>query len=181
MEKKKVEHQKENLTTTESQEQLVLSTVLSNSNSGTSRYLDCNISMDIRAGKIYDSVFRILGLEKGGDYTIGELITKFRNLGVRILYVGKIKMPPGDVDFSIKEEFTSGFRQRFLENVLFETQEEKNNFEAILKVIDHKVTIGQYAAVDTTGLLDAYSYITIFGSYEDSPDPVKIFVLEIPY
>lgn len=180
MESKK-KTKKENPTTMGLQEQLVLSTVLSDSNSGTSSYLDGNISMGIRAGKIYDSVFRILGIEKGGDYTIGELITKFRNLGISIHYVGKTKMPPGDVDFSIREEFTSGFRQRFLENVLFETEQEKMNFEAILKIIDKKVTVGNYVSIDSTGLEDSSSYITIFGLYEESPDPTQIFVLEMPY
>ena len=179
MKKKKGERQKGNLTTIGSQEQLVLSTVLSNR--GTSSCFGGNISMQIRAGDLYDSVFKALEVEKGKDYTIGELITKFRNLGISIHYVGKTKMPPGDVDFSISEEFTSGFRQRFLENVLFETEEEKMNFEAILKIIDKKATIGNYVSIDSTGLEDSSSYITIFGLYEESPAPIQLFVLEMPY
>jgi hypothetical protein len=163
------------------QEQHVQSIVRSNPNPGTSSYFNGNINMQLRGGDLYPYIFTQVGVKMGEDYTIGELITKFRNLGITIHYVGKTKMPPGDVDFSISEEFTSGFRQRFLENVLFETEEEKNNFEAILKIIDRKVTIGQHVSIDTTGLEDSASFLTIFGSYEDSPDPVQLFVLEIPY
>lgn len=187
---KKMEQQKENPTTMELQEQHVQSTVQSNlrelreglrSDPGTYLTLDDNISMQLRAGHLYDIIYKELEIEKGKDYTVGELITKFRNLGISIHYVGKTKMPPGDVDFSISEEFTSGFRQRFLENVLFETEQEKKNFEDILKIIDKKVTVGNHVSIDSTGLEDSSSYITIFGLYEESPDPTQIFVLEMPY
>ena len=189
MESKK-QKQKENPTTMELQEQHDQLTVRSNlrdlreglrSDPGTYLTLDDNISMQLRAGHLYDIIYKELEIEKGKDYTVGELITKFRNLGISIHYVGKTKMPPGDVDFSISEEFTSGFRQRFLENVLFETEQEKMNFEAILKIIDKKVTIGNYVSIDSTGLEDTSSYITIFGLYEESPDPIQVFVLELPY
>lgn len=182
-----MKEQKENPTTMELQEQHDQLTVRSNlrdelrSDPGTSLTLDGNISMQLRAGHLYDIIYKELEIEKGNDYTVGELITKFRNLGISIHYVGKTKMPPGDVDFSISEEFTSGFRQRFLENVLFETEQEKMNFEAILKIIDKKVTVGNYVSIDSTGLEDSSSYITIFGLYEESPDPTQIFVLEMPY
>jgi hypothetical protein len=163
------------------QEQHVQSIVRSNPNPGTSSYFNDNITMQLRGGDLYPYIFTQIEIERGKDYTVGELITKFRNLGIVIKYVGKTKMPPGDVDFSISEEFTSGFRQRFLENVLFETEEEKNNFESILKIIDKKVTIGQHVSIDSNGLEDSSSYLTIFGSYEDSHGPIQIFVLEIPY
>jgi hypothetical protein len=185
MEKKKVEHQKGNLTTTESQEQpdqlIALSNPVTFAPIGSSNIMNSSGGLGVSAKEVYDAIFGLLEIKKDHTYKIGDLIKHFRERDIDIKYVGKTKMPPGDVDFSISEEFTSGFRQRFLENVLFETTEEKNNFEAILKIIDKKVTIGQHVTIDSNGLEDSSSYLTIFGSYEDSPDPVQLFVLEIPY
>lgn len=180
--KSKTQKQKVNPITMVSQELLVPSIVQSNLyNFGTSKGFGDNISMPINAELIYDSIFNILELEKNRDYTVGELIIKFRNLGATIKYVGKIKMPPGDIDFSIKEEFTSGFRQRFLENVLFETQEEKNNFESILEIIDSKIRLSPHLSINHSDDFGTVTSISLYGWYHKTLNAENIFTIELSY
>ena len=186
MEKKKVERQKENPTTTESQEQPDLSIVLSNPvtfdpsvasnimiSSGGS-----DVSLGVSAKEVYGVIFGLLGIKKEHQYTIGDLIVHFRERNIRILSVGNIMMPPGDIDFSIRDQFTSGFRQRFLENVLFENDTEKRNFEDILKMIDDVATI-DHVCVETADYGKAF--LTIYGMLSVLPGSNRIITLEIPY
>ena len=184
MEKKKVEHQKENLTTMESQEQLDLSTVLSNSGTfdpnGASNIMNGSGGSGVSAKDVYNAIFGLLGIRKDISYTIGGLIKHLRERNINITWVGKIKMPPGDIDFSIRDQFTSGFRQRFLENVLFEDAAEKQNFEDILKMIDDTVTLHDitiHPAVNPGAHLSLFLY----GSVGDSPESIRVLGLEIPY
>jgi hypothetical protein len=181
MEKKKVEHQKGNLTITESQEQHVQSIVLSNSGtfdpSGASNIM---LSSGVSAKEVYDAIFGLLGIRKDISYTIGGLIKHLRERNINITWVGKIKMPPGDIDFSIRDQFTSGFRQRFLENVLFEDAAEKQNFEDILKMIDDTVTLHDITIHPTVNP-GAHLSLFLYGSVGDSPESIRVLGLEIPY
>lgn len=181
MESEKERGKKVNLTTMGSQEQP--DQLIALSNSGTSGLFATNISMissGVSANQIYDVIFGLLEVKKNHQYTIGGLIKHFRERNINIIRVGKIKMPPGDIDFSIRDQFTSGFRQRFLENVLFEDDEEKQNFEDILKMIDDVVTI-ELVCVDPEVNGTNKAHLTIYGMVNDSPDQTKMLVLEIPY
>jgi hypothetical protein len=184
MEKKKVEHQKGNLITMESQEQLVLSTVLSNNGTfvpiGASNIMNGSGGLGVSAKDVYGVIFGLLEIKKDHPYKMGDLIKHLRERNINITWVGKIKMPPGDIDFSIRDQFTSEFRQRFLENVLFEDAAEKQNFEDILKMIDDTVTLHDitiHPAVNQGGYLSLFLY----GSVGDSPESIRVLGLEIPY
>ena len=181
MEKKKGEHQKGNLTTTESQEQPDQLIALSNSGTfdpnGASNIM---LSSGVSAKEVYDAIFGLLVIRKDISYTIGGLIKHLRERNINITWVGKIKMPPGDIDFSIRDQFTSGFRQRFLENVLFENDTEKRNFESILKVIDDVATIDR-VCVEAADFYNGKAFLTIYGSVGDSPESIRVLTLEIPY
>jgi hypothetical protein len=182
MEEKKEQQQKENLTTMESQEQPDQLIVLSNSVTfaliGASNTM---ISSGVSAKEVYDVIFGLLGIKRDHPYKMGDLIKDLREKNIKILYVGKIKMPSGDIDFSIRDEFTSGFRQRFLENVLFEDETEKQNFENILKIIDDTVTLNDVAIQPSENQGEPRSYISLFGSVEDTPESTRVLTLEIPY
>jgi len=186
MEKKKVEHQKGehqkgNLTTTESQEQpdqlIALSNPVTFAPIGSSNIM---ISSGVSAKEVYDVIFGLLGIKRYHPYKMGDLIVHFRERNIKIMTVGNIMMPPGDIDFSIRDQFTSGFRQRFLENVLFEDAAEKQNFEDILKMIDDTVTLHDitiHPAVNPGAHLSLFLY----GSVGDSPESIRVLGLEIPY
>ena len=186
MEKKKVEHQKENPTTTESQEQPDLSIVRSNpvtfDPNGASNIMissgGSDVSLGVSAKEVYGVIFGLLGIKKEHQYTFGDLILHFRERNIKILSVGNIMMPPGDIDFSIRDQFTSGFRQRFLENVLFENETEKRNFEDILKMIDDVATV-DHVCVETADYGKAF--LTIYGMFSVLPGSNRIITLEIPY
>jgi hypothetical protein len=178
---KKDQHQKENLTTMESQEQpdqlIVLSNPVTFALIGASNSM---ISSGLSAKEVYDVIFGLLGIRKDISYTIGSLIKHLRERNINITWVGKIKMPPGDIDFSIRDLFTTGFKQRFFENVLFEDDEEKQNFNDILKMIDDTVTLHDitiHPAVNQGAHLSLFLY----GSVGDSPESIRVLGLEIPY
>lgn len=183
MESEKERGKKVNLTTMESQEQH--DQLIAPNNSGTSGLIAANnismINLEVSAKEIYEVIFGLLGIKRHHQYTIGGLIKDLREKNIKILYVGKIKMPSGDIDFSIRDEFTSGFRQRFLENVLFEDETEKQNFEDILKIIDDTVTLNDVAIQPSENQGEPRSYISLFGSVEDTPESTRVLTLEIPY
>jgi len=181
MEKKKVEHQKGNLTTTESQEQpdqlIALSNPVTFAPIGSSNIM---ISSGLSAKEVYDAIFGLLGIKGYHPYKMGDLIVHFRERNIKIMSVGNIMMPPGDIDFSISDQFTSGFRQRFLENVLFENDTEKRNFESILKMIDDVATIDR-VCVEAADFYNGKAFLTIYGSVGDSPESIRVLTLDIPY
>jgi hypothetical protein len=181
MEEKKEQQQKVNLTTMESQEQPDQLIVLSNSVTfaliGASNTM---ISSGLSAKEVYDVIFGLLGIKRDHPYKMGDLILHFRERNIKIMSVGNVTMPPGDIDFSIRDQFTSGFRQRFLENVLFENDTEKRNFESILKVIDDVATI-DHVCVETADSYNGKTFLTIYGSVGDSPESIRVLTLDIPY
>jgi len=180
MEKKKVEHQKGNLTTMESQEQpdqlIALSNPVTFAPIGSSNIM---ISSGVSAKEVYDVIFGLLGIKRYHPYKMGDLIVHFRERNIKIMTVGNIMMPPGDIDFSISDQFTSGFRQRFLENVLFENDTEKRNFESILKMIDDVATIDR-VCVEAADSYNGKAFLTIYGSVGDSPESIRVLTLDIP-
>jgi len=177
MESEKERRKKVNLTTMESQEQPVQLIALSNPVTFARNIM---ISSGVSAKEVYDVIFGLLGIKRDHPYKMGDLIVHFRERNIKIMTVGNIMMPPGDIDFSIRDQFTSGFRQRFLEDVLFENDTEKRNFESILKMIDDVATI-DHVCIETADSYNGKAFLTIYGSVEDSPESIRVLTLDIPY
>ena len=141
-------------------------------------------NQDLHISDVYREVFKKLGLEFRGSYTIRQLISKSKERNFNIVRINGVDFL-NDVDFLIEELGSSGFRTKFFGAVMFEDEESRESYEKIVGMLNDEFVLDEMELKSTSNLGDdAFLYIrglsTETGSNINIPRQ-EVMVIQVPY
>ena len=91
---------------------------------------------------VYREVFKKLGLEFRGVYTIRQLIEKGKERGLHIVRIKGIEFD-NNVDPLVYDMSKSDFEKRFFGGVMFDDEQKRKSYEQITDILDEEFVLDE--------------------------------------
>lgn len=102
-------------------------------------------------------IFKKLGLEYRGTYTIGQLIEKGRDYDFQIVRIKGIDFD-SNVD-PLVYNLTKDFEKKFFGGVMFDDEEKRKSYAEITKIIDEEFLLDEMEMRTSKSTADSFLYI----------------------
>ncbi len=99
-------------------------------------------NQDLHISDVYREVFKKLGLEFRGVYTIRQLIEKGKERNLHIVRVKGIKFD-NNVDPLVYDMSKSDFEKRFFGGIMFDDENKRKSYEQITEILDEEFVLDE--------------------------------------
>jgi hypothetical protein len=140
-------------------------------------------NQDLHISDVYREVFKKLGLEFRGTYTIRQLIERSKERNFDILRIKGVDFLK-DVDFLIDDITNTGFRTKFFGAVMFEDEESRQSYEKTIEMLNESFVLDEMELKSSSGSEDAFLYIRGLSSGTElkmNIPRLEILVIKVPY
>ena len=140
-------------------------------------------NQDLHISDVYREVFKKLGLEFRGTYTIRQLIERSKERNFDILRIKGVDFLK-DVDFLIEDISTTEFRTKFFGAVMFEDEEGRLSYEKTIEMLDESFVLDEMELKSSNGSADAFLYISGLSTGTELKMNIprqEILVIKVPY
>jgi hypothetical protein len=140
-------------------------------------------NQDLHISDVYREVFKKLGLEFRGTYTIRQLIERSKERNFDILRIKGVDFLK-DVDFLIDDITNTEFRTKFFGAVMFEDEESRQSYEKTIEMLNESFVLDEMELKSSSGSEDAFLYIRGLSSeteFKMNIPRLEILVIKVPY
>ena len=132
---------------------------------------------------VYREVFKKLGLEFRGTYTIRQLIEKGKERNLNIIRINGLDFD-SNVDPVVYDMSKSDFEKRFFGGIMFDNDEKRKSYEEVVKILDDSFVLDEIELKNSKGNDDSYLYIRGLSAGTDLKMNIsreEILVIKVPY
>ena len=155
---------------------------LSTNRSKMSTNLLSLFNQDLHISDVYREVFKKLGLEFRGTYTIRQLIENGKERNLNITRIKGVDFD-SSVDPVVYDMSNSDFEKRFFGGIMFDSDEKRKSYEEVVKMLDESFVLDEMELKNSKGN-DNYLYIRGLSSKSDLKIMIsrqEILVIKVPY
>jgi hypothetical protein len=139
-------------------------------------------NQDLHISDVYREVFKKLGLEFRGTYTIRQLIENGKERNLNITRIKGVDFD-SSVDPVVYDMSNSDFEKRFFGGIMFDSDEKRKSYEEVVKMLDESFVLDEMELKNSKGN-DNYLYIRGLSSKSDLKIMIsrqEILVIKVPY
>ena len=140
-------------------------------------------NQDLHISDVYREVFKKLGLEFRGTYTIRQLIENGKERNLNITRIKGVDFD-SSVDPVVYDMSNSDFEKRFFGGIMFDSDEKRKSYEEVVKMLDESFVLDEMELKNSKGNDDSYLYIRGLSSKSDLKIMIsrqEILVIKVPY
>lgn len=140
-------------------------------------------NQDLHISDVYREVFKKLGLEFRGSYTIRQLIEKGKERNLHIVRVKGIEFD-NNVDPLVYDMSKSDFEKRFFGGIMFDDENKRKSYEQITEILDEEFVLDEMEIKSSKGSSDSYLYIRGLETGTDSQINIprqELLTILVPY